>query len=45
MSGGTVLLAGLVGVLLLSEKDRPQLHKQVRPGDVICVERWGKGKG
>ena len=41
MSGGTVLLAGLVGVLLLSEKDRPQLHKQVRPGDVICVERWG----
>ena len=41
MSGGTVLLAGLVGVLLLTDKDRPQLHKQIRPGDVICVERWG----
>lgn len=39
--GGTVLLAGLVGVLLLTDKDRPQLHKQIRPGDVICVERWG----
>ena len=41
MSGGTIILAGLVGVLLLTDKDRPQLHKQIRPGDVICVERWG----
>ncbi len=41
MNGGAIVLAGLVGVMMLAEKDRPRAHKQIRPGDVICVERWG----
>ena len=41
MGGEIVTLAGLTGVLLLKEKDWPELKKRIYPGDVICVERWG----
>ena len=41
MGGEVITLAGLAGVMLLREKDWPELKKRIYPGDVICVERWG----
>ena len=41
MKNKIITLAGLTGVLLLKEKDWPELKKRIYPGDVICVERWG----
>ncbi len=46
MIGGLLLGVGLgfIGSMLAGEDetwDRPQVHKRLYPGDILCVKRWG----
>lgn len=46
MIGGLLLGIGIgfIGLFVASEndrQDRPEIHKRLYPGDILCVERWG----